>query len=240
MNTHRAARKAFTLVELLTVIAIVGVLAGLVMAGLSKARESGRGAACLGQLRQLAAASQLYAGDNKGVLIPLCTGTGSLDAKTWRVYLEPYIGVSAEALHCPSDPVSAVIDSSKRGLRPASYGINKSNGLHEYLGANTQKRTVQIVSPATSIFMSDIAQVTNPGSPVAQWTSADQSNAGSFGYARFPGDPSFSGGDPWNVFPRHGGKANVAFYDGHMASVDVERDLIAHPIGDPLCLYDNN
>ena len=239
MNTHRVSRKAFTLVELLTVIAIVGVLAGIVMAGMGKARESGRAAACLSQLRNVAASCQLYAGDHKGVLIPMCTGTSVTDAKTWRIHLQAYIGVVPAALHCPADPVDPAPEND-RGLRPASYGINKSIGLHEYLGSNAQKRTVQITNPAGTIFMSDIGQVANPGSAVSQWTSTDLTNAGNFGYARFPNDPSFSGGDPWNIFPRHKGRANVAFYDGHVASVDIDRDIIAHPPGDPLCLYDNN
>jgi prepilin-type processing-associated H-X9-DG protein/prepilin-type N-terminal cleavage/methylation domain-containing protein len=239
MTTLPETRNAFTLVELLAVIAIIGVLAGLSVVVIGKARESSRSAACLGQLRDIAGAAQLYPTDHKGVLIPICSGTSVTDAKTWRIHLQSYIGVAPAALHCPSDPVDPTPEND-RGLRPTSYGINKSNGLHEYFGANAQKRTVQIVNPANTIFMSDIAQVANPGASVTQWTSTESANAGNFGYARFPNDPSFSGGDPWNIFPRHKGRANVAFYDGHVASVDIDRDIIAPPPGDPLCIYDNN
>jgi prepilin-type N-terminal cleavage/methylation domain-containing protein/prepilin-type processing-associated H-X9-DG protein len=240
MKSLRAPNKAFTLVELLTVIAIIGVLAALAVVGLARAREASRAAACVSQLRQLAAACQLYSGENKGVIIPICTGTSTSDAKTWRLYLEPYVGTDPKAFNCPGDPDAAVADPFARGRRPGTYGINKSSGLHEYFGANGQKRVGQIISPANTLFMSDIALVTNPGASPSQWTSADLASSASYGYARLPNDPSFSGGDPWNVFPRHNGKANVAFYDGHVASVDVAKDLIAHPPGAPLCIYDNN
>lgn len=239
MKILRFTEKAFTLLELLTVVAILGILASLASVGLSRARKSGQSAACLGHLRQLASACQIYSAENDGVLIPICTGTGPADAKTWRKHLEPYIGSEPKALNCPAEPAAAVEDIQNRGTRPPSYGINKSNGLHEYLNGKPNKRVGQVVSPAKTIFMADIALVTNPSAPVSQWVSRDLSDASSYGYARFPNDPSFSGGDPWNVFPRHNGRANVVFYDGHAASVDVQGDLIAHPPGDPLCLYDN-
>lgn len=57
-------RAAFTLVELLIVIAIIGVLVGLLMPAISGARESARRAACTSNLRQLGAGLVAYATDN--------------------------------------------------------------------------------------------------------------------------------------------------------------------------------
>jgi prepilin-type N-terminal cleavage/methylation domain-containing protein len=59
----RPASPGFTLIELLVVIAIIGVLIGLLLPALSAAREAGRGAVCLSNLRQMAIAANAYASD---------------------------------------------------------------------------------------------------------------------------------------------------------------------------------
>ncbi len=56
---------AFTLVELLLVIAIVGILASLMVPALGRAKAQAYNAACVSQLRQLGIATRLYAEDNQ-------------------------------------------------------------------------------------------------------------------------------------------------------------------------------
>lgn len=57
-------QKAFTLIELLVVIAIIAVLMAILMPALNRAREQGRRAVCLSNLKQLALAWTMYADDN--------------------------------------------------------------------------------------------------------------------------------------------------------------------------------
>jgi len=65
-TTHR---QAFTLIELLVVIAIIAVLMAILMPALNRAREQGKRAVCLNNLRQLTLAWILYADDNDDKLV---------------------------------------------------------------------------------------------------------------------------------------------------------------------------
>ncbi len=64
----RPSIRAFTLVELLTVIAIIGVLAGILIPVVGAARKSSQSSQCVANLRQIDVAIRLYANDNRGSL----------------------------------------------------------------------------------------------------------------------------------------------------------------------------
>ena len=84
-------RRAFTLVELLIVIAIIGTLIGLLLPAVNSARESGRRTQCLNNLRQIALGLQTYHEANNS--LPNGANFGaSWSAATWAALILPEIG----------------------------------------------------------------------------------------------------------------------------------------------------
>lgn len=61
----RASHKAFTLVEIMIVIAIIGIIIAIAVPAFLRARENARCKACQGNLAKIDAAIDMYAMDNK-------------------------------------------------------------------------------------------------------------------------------------------------------------------------------
>lgn len=87
-HTRPSIRSAFTLVELLLVIAIIGLLLGLLLPALSRAREASRTSTCRTNLRQVGSAMELYASDNRNMYpraLPLVNPGNAHQPAEWQI-----------------------------------------------------------------------------------------------------------------------------------------------------------
>jgi len=133
-----------TLVELLVVVAIIGVLACMLFPVISAVQRNARSAACVSNLRQLGAGVFLYANDNNN-LLP--TGWISSTSNWMMSLVKPtdYIGNGQNALiplrlqkkgavfFCPENVRSASSPSTSGGT--TCYGWNHYGLLNKKLGA---------------------------------------------------------------------------------------------------------
>jgi type II secretory pathway pseudopilin PulG len=105
---------AFTLIELLTVIAVILALAALLLPVVSKAKTESQRGTCVSNLRQVSLAIKMYADDNKDVL-PLLGQPSSAGDLVWigfRPMVQNYLGIHGQATPhdkvfvCPADRFS--------------------------------------------------------------------------------------------------------------------------------------
>lgn len=97
-------RAAFTLVELAVLVGILGLLAAIGWPVLERGMAGARSTRCIGNLRQIGNALNLYLNDH-GLLMPtLAAGRESLTdpAPTVDTLLAPYLD-SPRVLECPAD-----------------------------------------------------------------------------------------------------------------------------------------
>ena len=228
----------FTLIELMVVVAIIGILAALALPALSRAQGRASRITCVSNLRQFGLALQLYAGDHQDYLVPNLDGEEVPLGHTWvegwlglpgpdctnTVYLQrsllgPYVP-EVKIWQCPSaEPVTLGSFTQER-VRTVS--------LNGFMGS-------PIRSPAATSYrkMGDIVQP----SPAEALTFVDERvetiNDGSFAlhWAFVESEP-----DTWQLRDKpgtsHSRGANLAFADGHVEyrrwedarTVDAPRD----------------
>jgi len=207
-------RKAFTLIELLVVIAVIAVLAALLLSVISKAKEKGRAAKCISNLRQLNLAILMWADDEEQRMPPFWVDEGNWNrrwpAYTWRDVIFPYV-TTREVYYCPSAPTLSTWTpmSSVWGWGQSGYGGAK---VHQGEGPPTdpwQQGMGSFAAPSDTFLVMDYDDnLEDPAGP----TDSVNEHLYIRGITRRL-DQAVS---------RHAGSANYAFADGHVARLDLQ------------------
>ncbi len=210
----RARRDAFTLLELLTVTAIIGVFAALAMGSYARVQHSRNQVESAALLRQWGVALGGYLGQNDGALPRRGQGmqpVTQLDrADDWFNALPPILGQPGygELVKRGRKPRAGEHSIFVRpgakdpgGTAFLSYGMNMNLSPWN-LSAPTQ--LVRIEQPAATVFLAE-----SPGAYSSTYPSSR----------------------PYSCVAPHDGKGNVLFLDGHVGAFGA--DYLGVGQGDP-------
>jgi prepilin-type N-terminal cleavage/methylation domain-containing protein/prepilin-type processing-associated H-X9-DG protein len=240
----RKTDAAFTLIELLVVIAIIAILAAILLPVLSSAKKRAAQTACINNLKQLAIGMNLYVGDNNSTFPGISSrkyGFQTPDWIYWRTNTALYPpftqssiltsipGMQKPSLRCPLDTSEVDRDNYNYGDAYGPYLFSYSfNGYS--LDANNNNvgmsTVVDTSSGTTVVYPFKESAVRNPSQKIAL-----AEEPGSLAPNDSPDGSSLINDGRWEPSPgistsgydeltiRHGGKADVAFGDGHVQAV---------------------
>lgn len=157
--SRRYPETGFSLVEMLTVIAIIGILVAILIPVVSGIRKRAHTAGAMSNLRQLVIAHFGYAADNGNWFPPVYDSEAEPpQLKSWQSFLEPYVGVKSGTSGSDrytqrqdSRTVFNVPDSLPRNER----STNAASIARSFYSSSAQFRPHMVPAPARYILLGE-------------------------------------------------------------------------------------
>jgi prepilin-type N-terminal cleavage/methylation domain-containing protein/prepilin-type processing-associated H-X9-DG protein len=228
---------AFTLIELLIVIAIIAILASILFPVFARARENARRSSCQSNLKQIGLGLLQYVQDYDEVLPSTAYGNSSGSPETyyrWQDAIYPYVK-SEQIFWCPSDGtastnkrykvLSAPTGAQKNATNNGSYALN---GFYYNSGLGPASYLDEYESPGGVITTRKVSVISVPAETV--WTTEVYGNVFSIKikdsqdilkeYNNTYPYLSRNGSD--GTAARHLETTNVLWCDGHVKAVQLD------------------
>ncbi len=209
--------RAFTLVELLAVIAVIGILASILISSLNGMRSSVHQAKCASNLRQIGQAIVLFTQDNRGQF-PLSTHTVMNLEESWIYTLAPYLGDVDAIRICPADPRGA----ERLEANLTSYVLNEfvvvpNRDPFGQLQSEDYTNFIKLENPSTTM----TAFIASDSLPLGNHSDHTHSRGwNSWGRVLSDIQPNRFGGN--DAYDGLGGRANYLYADGHVDTIEAE------------------
>ena len=223
---------AFTLVELLVVISIIGLLAGLAVPAINGGLKSAKAGACLSNLHQIGVATIAYTADNSFKLPDAGSGTSDMWANKLATFISTGTKSKKSIFVCPG-ALKTVSEATGEDIA-ITYGVH--GGLMPRGG--TASNIYCVTRQSEVILAADMCQdpgnkgwspycIENPAIVVSQ--SGGRSGSINLSAAIPATTDADSGNSAWMRY-RHSGKVNVVMVDGHAEAIKKGAVLNKHVV----------
>jgi prepilin-type N-terminal cleavage/methylation domain-containing protein/prepilin-type processing-associated H-X9-DG protein len=211
-GSMRTRRNAFTLVEILVVVAILGAFASVIAVAAGHMRTAAKRTACLSNQRQIGIAMVSYASENNGQFPVSTHSTGPFRKdQSWIYQLAPYLNKVDEVRICPAD--SPKRQAQIRKIKATSYLMNDL-----VIDSPQYNRLTNIPSPGRTILLFSLSENRAPSTTRdhihgSEWTSWNAALNDIEPDRHRPGARSSN---------RTKGSANYLYADGHVKNIKAQ------------------
>ena len=215
-------QRAFTMVEIAIIVAVVAVLSALILPALDRAKQQSQASRCKDNSRHVGAAFAVYADNNNNEYVPFkkskpaardaLVAGGDKSVTYWPDLLKEFAGDDG-IWHCPACN--------------GQFGIGYSRLLAHDHDQRRVAKASDLANPAATVVFGDTDLVVNPENGPDEWQPSEVTSGPIQNRLQFevPSSPDWSqpGKGSRRLWNRHLERATVVFADQHAAVMPISQ-----------------